>query len=69
MKVEPTPVQRAHLGIMHQANECEQALRLAAFAEVEAMPDVAAGLRKLAAFHSDHAFQWAGTLVRSGGVA
>lgn len=69
MKVEYTPIQRAGLGIMHQAFECEQALKLAVFAEDNAMPDVAVGLRKLAAFHSDHAFQWAQSLRAVGGAA
>jgi len=58
MKVECTPLQRAKLGIMYQANECEQALKLADFTERESLPDIAVALRKLAAHHSYHAFQW-----------
>lgn len=57
--VQVSPADQAKLGIMRHAHECEAALRQADFATREGMPDVAEGLRKLAAYHSDHAFRWA----------
>lgn len=55
----------AKAGIVYHAQQCEGALRLAAFAEAEAMlsPGIAQGMRKLAAYHSQHAFQWASSLA------
>lgn len=55
--------------IIHNAQECEQALKLADFADRESMPDIAYGMRKLAAFHSEIAFRSSESLARMGGAA
>lgn len=53
-------IDRARAAIVYQARECEQCLRLALFAETEPSlsQGLADGLRKMAAYHSDHAFRW-----------
>ena len=48
----------AHQGISHNAAECVKALELADFAAAQGLPCMATGLRKLAAFHADHAWRW-----------
>lgn len=57
-------IEAAKEGIVYNARQCENALRMAAFAQDEPMlsPDVATGMRKLAAFHSEHAFRWVAIL-------
>ncbi|GEM_PF-2253992 len=51
----------ARAGIQYHAEQCAEALHLAHVAEVEAglSEGLADSLRKLAAYHSDHAFRWA----------
>jgi hypothetical protein len=60
----------ARAAIVHQAIECEKALRLAAFVESESSLSngIAVGMRKMAVYHSERAFGWAGTLARQGGA-
>lgn len=58
----------ARQGIAHNAAQCEDALRLADFADNQpGLSGMAAGLRKLAAFHADHAWRWVPQLL--GGAA
>lgn len=58
----------ARQGIAHNAAKCEVALRLADFADTQpGLSDMSAGLRKLAAFHADHAWRWVPQL--QGGAA
>lgn len=61
----------AKAGIVYHAQQCEGALRLAAFADAEPTlsPGIATGMRKLAAYHSAHAFQWAQALAPVGARA
>lgn len=55
-----TRAAQARAAIVHHAQECEKSLRLAAFAEGEgALPSIAPGLRKLAAYSAEQAFAWA----------
>lgn len=49
----------AHDAIVHHAEKCEEALRLADFADSDpSLTGVANGLRKLAEYHSQQAFHW-----------
>lgn len=48
----------ARQGIVHHAEQCEKALRLADFAAQEGQPALADGMRKLAAFHATDAWRW-----------
>lgn len=48
----------ARQGIHHHATQCEDALRLAAHADQQGLPEIAAGLRKLAGFHANDAWRW-----------
>lgn len=48
----------AKRAIVAQANECESALRCADFCERN-LSCADNGFRKLAAYHSDRAFEWA----------
>lgn len=59
-------IESAKRGVMYHANECERALRSAAFAESESSlgESMAVCLRKLAAYHSEGAFSWAQSLAR-----
>jgi len=64
-----TPITRPHVdlhtvraAIVRLAEDCEGALRNAATADALNLPTMAAGLRKLAALHSHHAFRWAARL-------
>lgn len=65
------PLEQCQHGVIHQAKACEDALRLAAFAESE--PTLSTGLanslRKLATYHSENAFCWARHGARAGGAA
>jgi hypothetical protein len=60
--------ERAKAGIVHEAKNCEDALRMAAFAadEPSLSIGIAEGLRKMAAFHSENAFRWVGWLSSGG---
>lgn len=60
-------IEAAKRGIEHQAQECVEALQLARFAEDQPSlgDDIAHGLRKLAEYHSDHAFRWATALAKA----
>ena len=59
-------IEAARAGICHQARECEDALRLAAFADSEPMlgSGMAESLRRLAAYHSDQAYRWSDSMQR-----
>lgn len=48
----------ARQGITHHATQCEDALRLAAFADQQGLAEIAAGMRKLAAIHAKDAWAW-----------
>lgn len=64
-------VRDAQNGILYHASKCEAALRMAAFAESEPeLPaGIPAGMQRLAAYHSEHAFRWAASLTHSTGGA
>lgn len=48
----------ARQGINHHATQCEDALRLADFADQQGLADIAAGLRRLAGMHAANAWRW-----------
>lgn len=55
--------EKARAGICHHAEQCVEALQLAQVAEFDlGMEGIPEGLRKLAAYHSYHAFRWARSL-------
>lgn len=70
MSAAKTRAEQAKAGIAFHAKSCEECLRSAAFAEEQGLAaGMSAGLRKLAGYHSEHAFGWARTLARAQGGA
>lgn len=66
---QPNPPVDPQIGIAYNAAQCEEALRLADFADSERLSGMAEGLRKLARFHADHAWAWVPRLQREGCAA